>query len=177
VTDTLASTIDHVTQTSALDRIRQRRAELEAGVLLDIPIPGYNGELVARFAKLTPEELQETAQEAFRARSKSADAQLTVAANIVTKHVREVCGVHANGRHAALDPDDPMPIRFDDRLAALMRLDLPPDWNPRLVLFAVLTRGQEAGVQGMASQLLAWSAGLSEEARETLEGESEATLP
>lgn len=175
--DTLTDAADRIVAGSPLDRIRQRRADLEHGILLDVPIPGYEGELVARFARLSPEELKEASEEVVRTRSKPADAQLTAAAAIVTRHVKDITFVNASGQHLPLDPDDPEPLRFDERLARLMRLTLPPDWNPRLVLLAVLTRGNEAGVQGMAVQLLSWSSGISEEAKETLMGESSATLP
>lgn len=173
----LVHVADRLSASSPLDEIRRRHAELVRGVLLSVPVPGYGGKLVARFAKLSPEDLKAATEAALATRDKSADAQLTMAAGLVVRHVRDVCGIGPTGDPVPLIDDDGEAVRFDHRLAELLDIALPPGSHDRVVLLAVLGRGNEAGVQGMASQFLAWSAGLSEEARETLQGESEATLP
>jgi hypothetical protein len=177
VTDLADMVTDAVKSGSPVDRLRKRRAELEAGVLLDIEIPGYEGVLVARYKRLTPEQLNAALADGAATAGKSADAQLVAAADIVTRHVLEVTFREPDGTYIPLDPDDAEPMRFDDRLARIMNFPIPDDWNPRVVLMGLVVRGNESGIAGMARSLIEWSSGLTQGARETLQGESRATLP
>jgi hypothetical protein len=162
---------------SVLDTIRRRHEELADGVLLDIPVPGYQGQLIAQFARLTPRDLTTAASEAALSQSKSADAQVDVAATLICRHVVNICGVTPDGRHVELDEDDPSPLRFDHRLVRVFGKD-PADFETgQQILYAIITPGNESAIIGMARALLEWSSGMSEGVRETLRGESQATLP
>lgn len=161
---------------SLLAAVRERAAELEEGVLCDIPIPGYSGQLVARFERVSGNEvarLQRAAQQAKRRQDDN--ALFGLMADLLIRSVYEVC-LKGEQDYYPVDPDDPYPMKLDVRLAAALGRTVPDGMKARDALRAVIGKNADAPIIGMADRLLDWSTGASDETRETLAGESQTTL-
>lgn len=169
--------VSAATSESPADELRRRAAELRAGTLLDVYVPGYNRGLVARMRSLEPEELRDETGELVRAAQRSADAENLAAATLICKYVREVSMVAPGDKHMAIAPDDAVPVKFDHRLLEFLGLPIEEMDTGQKVLFAILGKGRASAVTMMAQQYLNYVTGYEGEARQTLEGESPATLP
>lgn len=113
---------------SVLGRLRERRAELAADHRLDLAIPGYGGELVARYRPLTAEEQRHLAAKVDRAdhasEAKAAAVQMMVAVDTIVAACDEILVMQDGGLvPLAAIAGAEGPVRFDEQLAEALGID------------------------------------------------------
>lgn len=121
---------------SLLDSIRARHAKLAADdaqhELFDIP--GYDGQLVARYRRLTFEEMTEVRRHATNVVEYNAD--------FLTAACDELLFCDRDGNLVA--PSDTGPVRYDRQWAELLGLQLPDGAGAREVVRATVALGDHA---------------------------------
>lgn len=164
---------------SPLERFQRRAAELREGELLDLDLPGYNGETVIRMQTITdPEEARAVARGLVRAAQESAAEENREAAVIISRYAVDFCGVNSAGRYVSID-GEPEPLTFSQtrRFARILDRDPEEFESAKDLLFAAVGADRRLTITGLAQRYLTWVTGMDEGARKTLKGESRATLP
>ncbi len=152
------------TSANVLGRLRAQREELLRERHLDVPIPGYRGELWARFRPIDWVELRQIAQR--EAASDDERAALHSQADTLVTACEEVYARTADGGRIALGGDGE-PARFDEALAEA--LEIKAD-TARDVLLAVVAN--DFAVTSLWDRVTAWMSGASQEVDEQFVGES-----
>jgi hypothetical protein len=115
--------------TSRLERLRERRrAAREDREPLDLPIPGYADELVARYRILDYEELQKLQKRGGEmARSGDKEAGLKVTIDTISQACVGIFLAEEDGSLRPLNEVDPdygdEPVRYDERFAEVVDID------------------------------------------------------
>lgn len=102
-----------------LDRLRERRNQIASKdeYRLDLPVPGYDGELVVRY-KYT--EYNETAERADRLRGVDAGQVPLISAIDTLIAACDKVMIVVNGRLVPIDEGALTPVRFEERLADIL---------------------------------------------------------
>ena len=114
---------------SRLERLRERRrAAREDRAPLDLPIPGYGDELIARYRVLDYGELQKLQKRGGdMARSGDKEAQLKVTMDTIAQACVGVFLAEEDGSLRPLNEVDPDygddPVRYDERFAEVVQVD------------------------------------------------------
>jgi hypothetical protein len=112
-----------VSRGSVLDTLRARRAEAEKRKHLRLPVPGWQGGLVAKYAVLDPESSRKArrALSSMELDSEDADTQTTMLAEMLAAATVEILARDADDRLVALSDHVgdgiPLPVKYDTRLA------------------------------------------------------------
>jgi hypothetical protein len=116
-------------ETSRLERLRERRrAAREDRDPLDLPIPGYGDELIARYRVLDYDELQKLQKRGGEmARSGDKEAGLKVTIDTIAQACVGIFLAEEDGSLRPLNEVDPSygdePVRYDERLAEVVGID------------------------------------------------------
>lgn len=146
---------------SVLDRLKRRRDEIRAKSDIDMDIPGYDGELVAKFKRMPWEALKKIAENAEASRSSlkelfgHADVLATACEALYIRR-------QLPGGESQLTPlnelyhDDfgDVPVRFDPRLSTWLGLRIDGNPTARKVVLAVFNN--DLAVTAMHNELGAW---------------------
>lgn len=103
---------------SMLGKLRQRREQLSQDrEPLELPIPGYNGDLVAKYRVLPWQEIRLAAEKADR--DKSPLSELMAACDML---IKSCVGMYVQGNDGLepIDADAAAPVGYDARLAGLL---------------------------------------------------------
>ncbi len=146
-----------------LDRIKGRLEELRQERHTEIDIPGYGGELVVRYRPVKWEALREIARRVEQ--SKSPRRELDGQASTLIDACQEVL-IRVDGKLEPIDPAEVHPVRFDQRLAALLDFEAE---SAREVLYG--TFNNDLAVVTVHNELAEWMADADEEVNETFVGE------
>lgn len=152
---------------SLLADIRARREERLADERLDLPIPTWGGELVARYQVPDPSALARQTQ-ARRAAGSDVEAASSANADFLIDCVAQVLARTENGRLEALMTPQGTAVRFDQPLADLLGVEVE---NAREVV-AHLFASNPIAIGTQASTVLTWLQDTSQEVEGALVGES-----
>lgn len=150
---------------SVLERLKRRREQLGADRTEVFDIPGYNGELAARYKPVDFEMLKKLLNKIDR--SKNPRIELLVMADILIMACDEIL-VRADGKLGPLDPKADEPVRYDDRLAEFFGFEAA---NARQVVFGVFNN--DIAIPSHHKEVLDWMQGVTQENTEDLLGESQ----
>lgn len=138
-----------------LDGLRKKREGISKDRTMDLDIPGYDGELAVRYGIVPWDELKvigEKAQES-RARRKElmahADTLIRACRTILLKN--QTTGEMQPANEIIKEYKDGEPVRFDERLAEMFKLDTK---SARETLFAVFAN--DLAVTAQHNELGAW---------------------
>jgi hypothetical protein len=110
---------------SLMDRLRGKLAQAREETTVDLDIPGYDGELVARYRGLDPvkegEKIARRVERQFKSEAQRGvytlvDALVTACEGIFVRNV--------DGELEPLDPDGLGPCCYDERLAEFLGIDI-----------------------------------------------------
>lgn len=151
--------------TPLLARLRAMREVALADRTLDLPVPGYHGELVARFGPLPEVDWRRFVKQANTDTSETVDAER----DLLIKACREILVRHDDGTLGPIGSPDEPPVRFDERLGPLLGYEAT---TAREALLGLVGAPQaQAAVSTMAGALVTWLSGARDEATETALGE------
>jgi hypothetical protein len=107
---------------SVQDRLRKAREEVQENTTIDLTIPGYGGELVARHRSVDFKEVRDWGREITKNYRDPDEQQMRAAVDVIA---RTCTGIYLrpNGDNELypLDPDDSgVPCRFDERLSEFL---------------------------------------------------------
>lgn len=152
------------------DRLKEHRRRLAAGrEPLDVAIPGYNDELVARYRVLDYDELQKLRRRGGKmAQAQDPEAELkvtmdTIAAACVGMFVRQEDGslLLMNECPSDLDLGDE-PICYDERLAEVLGIELPTQSKVRSLIYQVFGE-EDLLIFGHLERIDGWMSGINED--------------
>ncbi len=168
---------------SILDRLKQKRQKVTEQRYLDLPVPGYEGDLVARY-KTVPFKVFEEAEKRQK-KDKSAPKMLLAAIDQIINTCEMIlvkdpghadCVTDNDGVITEYRPIDPQaaatsfPVRWDTRLAPLINIpETEHQNNPRLVV--TRTFCNDAAVIHHATQIGLWLRDTTKEVDEAFLGE------
>lgn len=155
-------------QPSIVEGLRRQRDELLEEATLDLPLPGWDGQLVIRFGRAAPERWKRLAGRITQARGSGVDEHetnqdlvLICARQVLVRSGPALIALPEPGTEHPADP----PISFDERLAHTLGIE-PVPATARKLLAAVMTyRGQgalpqeEAALNVMVGDLMEWLTG------------------
>jgi hypothetical protein len=160
---------------SHLERFRTLRAERVVEKHTDLEIPGYGGELVCRYNPISWDELKRIGEKVEK--MKHPRRELLGQADTLIAACEQFF-VRVKGELEPLDPDDPVAIRYDDRLAKALGFDAKnSDGSAKTARQIVLETfglavNPELAVTAQHNELAEWMQGANQEADEELLGES-----
>ena len=147
---------------SVIDRVRARRDERIADEHLDLPVPTWGGELVARFTVVDTDVLERITKRLQAGKADpGADADFLVAA-CTGVFVREDDGPLEAVTH------DGQPVAFDKRLAVVLGIDAE---RAREVV-DYLVKGNRLALGSLAVRVLNWMQDTSVEVEGQIVGEA-----
>lgn len=143
---------------SMMSRLREQHQKLASATTIDIDLPGFNGELVAKYRLLdVTHELQKIGQRVLREFSNNPGEQALYGA--IDSMVMACEGLffrNADGELSPLSesigPEEP-PIKYDTRL--LEFLGLPPEDTARGTVLALFARNEPL-IVSHGQQLARW---------------------
>jgi hypothetical protein len=146
---------------SVLERLKQKRESIGAKKFHDMDIPGYDGELVARFKRMRWEALKDIAEQAEQSQAKRkelnghADVIATACEELFIKKVLPG-GEEELTPLRELYPEEfgAVPVRFDPRLSTFLDLKIDGAPTARKVVFAVFNN--DLAVTALHNDLGAW---------------------
>lgn len=146
---------------SIMDSLKAKRESIGAQKFQNLDIPGYDGELVARFKRMKWEALAEIAERAEEGRSKRkalnghADVIATACEELLIRRMQPGGEEELTPMHE-LFPDEfgSTPVRFDPRLASFLNLDIDGTPTARKVVFGVFNN--DLAVTALHNDLGAW---------------------
>lgn len=120
---------------SIMGKLRQQHQDMKQSKTLDLPIPGYDGMLVAKYRLLHIKELEiigervqrEVTGTGERVTLSSIDAIATACLGLYYNRDGELVGLNDS-----IGPDEAA-IRFDDRLIAFLKLDISDEGIARIM--------------------------------------------
>lgn len=159
--------------TSHLSRLRAKRDEKLADKHIDIEIPGYDGELWCRYRPVSWDDLKKIGEKVER--MKHARKELLGFCDVLIAAcdsflVREEPGAELE----PLNPDDPEPIRYDQRLADALGFTPNQPGSARSIVLGTfgLAVSPELAITAQHNELGEWMEGANVEADEETLGES-----
>jgi hypothetical protein len=139
---------------SLLDRIREKRHDATAEATLDLPIPGWDFELVARYRLIDPlvegKDIAQRIRKQFRGDPESAEFW-----TLIDTMIAACEGLYGREGDEPLKPvsvNGDRPVRFGPDLAEALDL---PDATARDVVVGVF-RGNKAAARAHGVRLSAW---------------------
>lgn len=152
-----------------LDQVRQRRQEiLSTDYYKDVDIPGYLGMLVARFRPYTASKSERHSKSLRQRVERDEPVILDVSCQTLIDACEQV--MVRKGRDTEPMPiDDEVPVKFDARLAELLRIDLGPAGGARAVVKALFPT--EQAVIATAMEVDQWLRDVTREADSVVLGE------
>lgn len=151
---------------SLLGRIKARRDEQTANETLTLPVPTWDGELLARYRVLERKVLEKLNAAAKRKQGAAVNGD----ADFLIRACVGLFVVDDDGEQVALE-DESGPIRFDSRLAA--KLDVPAETARDVVMYAF--KGNDLAVGSHAAKVAQWMTDTSQEVDGEVLGESSAS--
>jgi hypothetical protein len=155
-----------------IDALVARRQRHAAERHLDLPVPGYEGQLVLRLGPIAGQALNRISEKAQG--SKSPERTFNANADTLIAATREVLGSkEPGGRLVTLPDEEGEPVRLDLRLARLLQLPGEPQ-RARAVVLALfgMANSPELAVAVAATEYAEWAASANDELDEELLGES-----
>jgi hypothetical protein len=112
---------DDAEPNSIVARLRELRAEFQADVSVDLPVPGYRGELVARYAPLPWNIIRALAIRGDKGRRNPENAPMIAADALANACI----GMYYRGVGGELEPvlHQGDPVRYDKGLAYVLNLE------------------------------------------------------
>jgi hypothetical protein len=139
---------------SLLDKIREQRHDTAAESTIDLPIPGWDFELVARYHAIDPlvegKDIQERVRRQFRG-----DQVAQEFWTLIDTMIAACDGLYGRETDGVLKPvstDGDRPVRFGSELAAALDL---PDASARDVVIGVFL-GNKSAARGHGLRLQLW---------------------
>lgn len=120
---------EEVRPNSIMESLRRDHKALVKSKTFDLPIPGYNGSLVAQYRLMGIKELEIIGNKVQREFKKQGDRVLHASLDAL---ITGCLGLYYNrngelvGLHESIGDEEP-PIRFDDRLVEFLALDISDD--------------------------------------------------
>lgn len=137
---------------SVLDGLRSARAKIGANAdPVDIAIPGYNGQLIARFKWVPANELVATSK-SLTAIKNPTQQQLAAAADALVACNEEIL-VKVDGKLESLQHEGE-PVTFSYGTGLLLALGLSPVSSARECVFAVF--GNDYALADVCQRLMVW---------------------
>lgn len=137
---------------NVLDGLAKMRAQIGANAKpVDIAIPGYDGQLIARFKWVPAEDLAATAKSLAQIKNPTKQ-QLAAAADALVACNEEIL-VKVDGKLESLLHEGE-PVTFSYGTGLLLALKLPPVASARDCVFAVF--GNDYALADVATRLLTW---------------------
>jgi len=158
---------------SLMDQLRRRYRELGEATDVDIPIPGFKGELWGKYRLLGSEELDKIGKRVQRQYSGSAERLLFASADAI---LAACLGMYVpdpedEDKLIPLDPEKTgTPIGYDERLIQFLELEVPNPPSARAILFQLFLDNDVALV-GHYSSLSRWMADTTTNVNEEFLGE------
>lgn len=148
-------------EVSVLERLKEKREAIGAKKFHDMDIPGYDGELVARFKRMRWEALKDIAEQAEQSTVKRkelnghADVIATACEELFIKKVLPG-GDEELTPLRELYPEEfgAVPVRFDPRLSTFLDLKIEGTPTARKVVFAVFNN--DLAVTALHNDLGEW---------------------
>lgn len=141
---------------SLLEQLREKRRAAAAAKTIDLPIPGYDGDLIARYRLLDVlvdgKQLGEKIRREFTSQTErtfygALDTLITACEGLYIRN-------QASGELEPLDPDGQGPVCYDHRLAEGLELEASTARETLKALF----NGEEVRILTHADQLGRWMA-------------------
>jgi hypothetical protein len=158
-------------QRSPLDRLRSRYRELQGPQHKDLDVPGYQGDLVARYKLIDPDVAKARGRQLAKI---PAEERLLIGA---IDQLIEACDSiwvrNDDGDLEPLDPSSEIPVRYDQRLAEILGIEGSPS-KPRQVVQGVFTvEGQlnRPALISHAEEVGLWMQDVDSHTQETFLGE------
>jgi hypothetical protein len=163
----------HVATGSLLDSLRARRDKQAAEQSIELLVPGYSGLLALRCGPLTG-VVQSRLVERMQ-RSKSPDRDSALNADFLINACTDVVARETTEDEwqSVGDFDDAGPVRVDERLVSLLKLD-PGAKNARATLRSLFSfaPSPDTAISLAANEYGQWAAAANEEVDEDFAGES-----
>lgn len=149
---------------SIVEQLRARRAERLADEHLDLPIPTWEGQLVARYRVVRGEEVRKLLQRASTGRAdQTADASFLVTA------CEQVFAMDDEGRMVVLRRPDGMPMRYEPALGELVAGER---FERAVALVYHLFADNDLAISSHALKLAQWMQDTSREVEGAIVGEA-----
>lgn len=146
---------------SIMDRLKDRREAIGSQKDITMDIPGYEGELVAKFKRMRWEALAEIAERAEQGHSKRkalnghADVIATACEELLIRRTLPGGEESLTPMHELFSDDfGDTPVRFDPRLAEWLAINIDGTPTARKVVFGVFNN--DLAVTAMHNDLGAW---------------------
>lgn len=159
-------------QDSLIGSLVARRKAHAAERHFDVPVPGYQGQLVLRLGPIPGQALNRISEQAQG--SKSPERTFNANADTLIAACREVLGrKDADDPLTTLPDEEGEPVRLDKRLGSLLQLPGEPQ-RARAVVLALfgLANSPELAVAVAAAEYAEWAASANTDLDEELLGES-----
>lgn len=160
---------------SRLDVLKRRHAELGQERHLDLDVPQYGGDLVARYRVPRPAEINRAAKRIAKLPEDDQQVAATIDQVIVAC---DSMWLRVNGELEPLETDNPEPVRYDVRLAEALGIE--GTTSARQVVERVFSSGGTFNVAALtrhAAHIGEWLTDTSKDLDEDFLGESEGTTP
>lgn len=153
--------------TTAFGALRKRREDIGSEKHHDLPIPGYQGELVARYKLLDFKVMRQIMKRMEKNRAAGDSRELLAQCDILIAACVEIFTVDKKGELMPLDPNSPdNPIKYDKRLSDGLGFEAS---NGRQVVLGVFKN--DIALTAHHGELVMWMQGMSDEADEDFLGE------
>lgn len=152
---------------SSIERLRGLRDRIGSSRSEVFEIPGYNGELVARYGIVPWGELKRLGQKAER--SKNPRKELITQADTLIMACQEIMIRDQQGELQKLIPESEPPLRYDDRLAKILGFTAS---KAREVLSGTISN--DIAISAHHNEVVGWMEDTSSEDDEEFLGESKA---
>lgn len=121
---------------------------MSAPAFVDLDVPGYGGALVGRYRPVRSNASKRRRVMAISRRGRGLqDATTALAAEYLIEAVDSMW-TRVDGRLESLAPEDPNPVRYDQRLAELLGFEAT---EPREVIAGVFTLGGRLNATALVS--------------------------
>jgi hypothetical protein len=164
----VTATNGHSDSPSLLDNLRKARKEIGTDKYLDLEIPGYNGELVARYHRLDWDVLRAIARKAEK--SKNPRKELNAQCDVLIAACEQILIRHQGvlkPLNVAFPELGEEPVRYDNRLTKALDFEAP---NARGAVFG--TFSNDLAVTYQHNELSSWMGESSQDEDEDFSQES-----
>lgn len=134
---------------SRLAQIRAERDALAGAEYLDLPIPTWNGDLVARYQVIERRQAERLQQQFAKAKG-GGDSDL----DFIIRACVSIWMPDADGTLVRVETDDGRPVRYDGQLAQLLGLDDPQMTARQIVGY--LFRENQIAISAHANRVATW---------------------
>lgn len=148
---------------SVADRLKARRESIGSDKYINMDLPGYDGEFVARFKRMRWEALADIADQAQSGGNRSKRKVLNGHADVIATACEELLirRVLPGGEEELVPMNEFFPeqfgdkaVRFDPRLSSFLEIDIDGTPTARKVVFGVFNN--DLAVTAMHNELGEW---------------------